>query len=541
MAEEQTNTNQAETAPDTVPEQDNRTKSLPQLIKEWPLTRKIALAGVALISAIVFLVIILQARTADYQLLYANLSEVDASSVVGWLKTQKIPYQLKNGGKNIWIPADSIYETRLDLAANGLPKGGGIGFEVFDKQSFALTDYVQKVNYTRALQGELSRTITSLAPVQMARVHLAIPEKRLFKNQQKPATASVIITLEPGMELDKRQVQGIIHLVSGSITGLDPKNVTVIDSNGMVLDSDARDDNDELLSTDMLSFQQEVEKRLELRAQDLLDKTMGKEKAMVRITAAIDFSKIEKTEELYDGEEPVIRSEQTTNESSGSQTTGGVPGVQSNLQGNSLGQTTNGPNSNKSSRITNYEISKTVQRVINPVGNVTNLSVSVLVADKNEVDEEGNITGTTPRTDEELTSIRNMVSAALGLNAERGDVINVISMPFSPTPEEELLAQTLPGNMLYEYLPYVKIGLVFLSALMGYFLLVRPIIKTLRGEVKEHYKTVEQLERERLDKMNEEIEDEPIPVDDAVLILRREINKDPIPTAYIIKNWIQEG
>lgn len=541
MAEEQTTPNQDNRTDDTAAEQVNRTKSLLQLIQEWPLTRKIALAGVALISTVVFLVIILQARTADYQLLYANLSEIDASSVVGWLKTQKIPYQLKNGGKNIWIPADSIYETRLDLASNGIPKGGGVGFEVFDKQSFALTDYVQKVNYTRALQGELSRTITSLAPVQMARVHLAIPEKRLFKNQQKPATASVIITLEPGMDLNKNQVQGIIHLVSGSITGLDPKDVTVIDSNGMVLDSDAKDNNNELLSSDMLSFQQEVEKRLELRAQDLLDKTMGKDKAMVRITAAIDFSKIEKTEELYDGEEPVIRSEQTTNESSGSQTSGGVPGVQSNLQGNSLGQTTTGPNSNKSSKITNYEISKTVQRVINPVGTVTNLSVSVLVADKNEVDDDGKITGTIPRTDEELTSIRNMVSAALGMSNERGDVINVISMPFSPATEEELLAQSLPGNMLYEYLPYAKIGLIFLSALMGYFLLVRPIIKTLRGEVKEHYKTVEQLERERLDKLNEIAEEEVIPVDDAVLILRRDIAKDPIPTAYIIKNWIQEG
>lgn len=541
MAEEQTRPNQADTAEDTAAEPENKTKSLLQLIREWPLTRKIALAGVTLISAAVFLVIILQARTADYQLLYANLSEIDASSVVSWLKAQKIPYQLKNGGKNVWIPADSLYETRLDLAANGLPKGGGIGFEVFDKQSFALTDYVQKVNYTRALQGELSRTISSLAPVQMTRVHLAIPEKRLFKNQQKPATASVIITLEPGMELEKSQVQGIIHLVSGSITGLEPKNVTVIDSNGMVLDSDSRDDKDELLSTDMLSFQQEVEKRLELRAQDLLDKTMGKDKAMVRITAAIDFSKIEKTEELYDGEEPVIRSQQTTSETSGSQTVGGVPGVQSNLQGNSLGQSTNGPNTSKNSQITNYEISKTVQRVINPVGSVIKISVSVLVADRNEVDEEGKITATTPLTEEELTSIRNMVSAALGLNAERGDIINVISMPFSPTPEEELLAKSLPGNMLYEYLPYLKIGLVFLSALIGYFLLVRPIIKTLRGELKEHYKTVEELERERLDRLDKQEEAETIPVDDAVLMLRRDIAKDPIPTAYIIKNWIQEG
>lgn len=540
MAEEQTNQTPPEEA-DNQEQTENKTKNLIELIKAWPLSRKIALAAVTVISMAVFIIIIIQARTADYQLLYANLTETDGSSVVNWLRGQKIPFQLKNNGKNIWIPANSIYETRLDLAANGLPKGGGIGFEVFDKQSFALTDYVQKVNYTRALQGELSRTITSLAPVESARVHLAIPEKRLFKNQQKSPTASVIVTLMRGRELDKKQVQGIVHLVSGSITGLEPKNVTVIDANGVVLDSEDQEDKTQLLSVDMLSFQQEVEKRLEMRAQALLDKTMGKDRAMVRITATLDFSKVEKTEELFDAEEPVIRSEQSSSETSGSQTSGGVPGVQSNLQGNTLGQSQAGPSSNKSSKITNYEISKTVSKIVNPVGSITGLSVSVLVADKVKVKEDGTPGDITPRTEEELASIKNMVSAALGLNTERGDVINVLSMPFLESPEEELLANSIPGNMLYEYLPYFKIGLIVFGVLLGYFFLIRPIIKTMRGEVKEHYKTVEQLEQERLDKLNELEEEEPIPVDDAVLILRRDVARDPIPTSYIIKNWIQEG
>lgn len=166
------------------PEQIER-KNLVQILKEWPLSRKIAAGGILLISIVLFAVLIIQARVADHQLLYANLTETDAASVVEWLKAQRVPYTLKNNGKSIWIPADQIYETRLSLAANGLPSGGGVGFEVFDNQSFALTDYVQKVNYTRALQGELARTITNLGPVESTRVHLAIPEKGFSKISRK--------------------------------------------------------------------------------------------------------------------------------------------------------------------------------------------------------------------------------------------------------------------------------------------------------------------------------------------------------------------
>jgi len=518
-------------------------KNFLTLIREWPLRRKIALGAVTVVSIAIFAILIIQARVADYQLLYANLAEADAGSVVTWLKAQKIPYQLKNNGRNIWISADLLYETRLDLAANGLPSGGGIGFEVFDKQSFALTDYVQKVNYTRALQGELARTITSLAPVESTRVHLALPEKRLFKNQQKSPTASVIVTLSKGRQLDPNQVQGIIHLVAGSVTGLTPENVKVIDSNGVVLDGERSKEDENLLSVDMLAYQQDVEHRLEMRTQDLLDTVMGKNRAMVRVTATLDFAKVERTQELFDADDPVVRSEQVNQESSGSQTSGGVPGVQSNLQGNSAGLTSSSPPSNKSSRTTNYEISKTISKIINPVGTIQSLSVSILVADRTETDADGTVT-TTPLTTEELTSIENMVVSALGINLERGDKINVVSMPFTESPEDELVAEKLPSNLLYEYLPAIKIVLVALGALLFYFLLIRPIIKTMRGEVEEHYKTVEELERERLQEYRarqEEERIETIPEEDSVVALRREVLHNPVPAAYIIKNWIQEA
>lgn len=523
-------------------------KNLIQLVREWPLPRKLATGGVLLISILLFALIIFQARTADQQLLYANLPMTDAAEVVTWLKNQKINYSLKNSGKDIWIAADQIYQTRLDLAANGLPNGGEVGFEVFDKQSFALTDYVQKVNHTRALQGELSRTISSLEPVESTRVHLALPEKRLFKNQQKNATASVIVTLIPGKQLDRKQVQGIIHLVAGSVTGLEPENVKVIDSNGVVLEREEQADDDRLLSVDMLTYQQEVEHRMEMRVQDLLDKTMGHSNAMVRISASLDFSKIEKTEELFDAEEPVIRSEQIQQESNASEAAGGIPGVQSNLQGNELGQPTGGPSSNKSSKITNYEISKTISKIIIPVGTITKLSVSVLVADKVSDGAEGGPPLITPRSEEELLAIENMVSSAIGLVNARGDVINVTSMPFVAPIDGELALEPPPANMLYQLIPFIKYALIGLAVLCIYFLLVRPVVKTMKGEVQAHYKTVEQLEQEQRQRQQqletpEEEEPEEIieQVDDAVTSLRREVMHHHVPTAFILKNWIQEG
>ncbi|MGW8193656.1 MAG: flagellar basal-body MS-ring/collar protein FliF [Desulforhopalus sp.] len=516
-------------------------RNLLSQIKKWPTSRKIATGAVILISIILFAYLIIQARTASQQLLYANLSMSDAAAVATRLKNDNVAYSLKNNGRDIWIAADKIYQTRLDLAANGLPSGGGVGFEVFDKQSFALTDYVQKVNHTRALQGELARTITSLAPVEATRVHLALPEKRLFKNQQDNASASVIVTLVPNKTLDQKQVQGIIHLVAGSVTDLEPENVKVIDSNGVVLDAEKPAEEGNLLSVDMLAFQQEVEHRMEIRVQDLLDKTMGKDNAMVRISATIDFAKVEKTEEFFDGDDPVIRSEQVNEESEKSQISGGIPGVASNLQTNDFIQEPLPSPITKNSRTTNYEISKTVSRIVNPVGTVTRLSVSVLVADKVASATNLQSPPTVARSQDELMAIEDMVSTALGLDPERGDMINVVSMPF--VDPEQMVEPAPPdvSDQLYHYMPLIKYGLIAFGMLLIYILLIRPIVKTMKGEIKQHYKTVDQLELEQ----RGNIAPVPVkvrpPVDHVVANLRREVLEDQVPTAFILKNWIKEG
>lgn len=516
-------------------------KNLIGLMREWPTSRKIATGAVLLASMVLFGFLIIKARTANQQLLYANLSMSDAGAVVAKLKNDKISYSLKNEGRDIWVDADKIYQTRLDLAANSLPSGGGVGFEVFDKQSFALTDYVQNVNHTRALQGELARTITSLEPVQATRVHLALPEKRLFKNQQKSGSASVIVTLVPDRSLDQKQVQGIVHLVAGSVTNLEPENVKVIDSNGVVLEVQKQSDEENLLSVDMLAYQQEVEHRMEIRVQDLLDKTMGKDKAMVRISATLDFAKVEKTEELFDADDPVIRSEQINEEGGEKQSVGGIPGVSSNLQPAEFLQEPLSAPSTRNSRTTNYEISKTVSRIVNPVGTVNKLSVSVLVADKTATVENGQSPVTVARSQEELLAIENMVSTALGLVPERGDMINVLSMPFVDPEQMIPPAQPAVSDLLYHYLPLIKYGLIALGLLLTYLLLVRPVVKTMKGELKQHYKTVDQLEQEQQSRLESPRVQPKPPVDRVITDLRSEVLENQVPTAFILKNWIKEG
>lgn len=524
-------------------------------IAAWPLSRKIALAAVTAISLGLFALIIVQARTADYQMLYGNLADADASAVVDWLKGHNVPFQLANNGHNILIPAKNVHETRLSLASLGLPQGGGVGFEIFDKQSFALTDFVQKVNYSRALQGELARTISSLGPVETARVHLALPEKRLFKEQQKPATASVIIKLAPGKRLNEPQIEGIVHLVSSSIEGLEPGHVTVIDQNGNVLSRTGEKGTASGLSPDMLEFQVQVERRLEERAQALLDKSLGAKNAMVRVSATLDFAKTEKTEEAFSPDEPVIRSEQVSEEKSGSEITGGVPGVQSNLEG--AGNQTAGatPPSSRSQRTTNYEISKVVSKTINPVGTVNKLSVSVLVADKVVPAKDKEPAKTEPRTPTELKSLEAMVASALGLNTSRGDKIEVTSMPFLASAEGADGEGETAGR-LYQYMPFIRYGFLALGGVLLYLFMIRPLMKTLNRDVTQHYKTVEQMEAEQAQAQvtgqgrgpagnplvggaayKAAMESPPA---DTLEKVKKGVDTDPVFSAHVLKSWIHD-
>ncbi len=509
--------------------------SLLNTVNSLPLSRKISLIVVTLLSLSIFVIMIMQARVADYRLLFANLSETDASSVMTWLKDRKIPYQLKDGGKAIQIPADKVYETRLELAGAGMPRGGSVGFEIFDKQNFGMTDFAQKVNYQRALQGELSRTIVSLSPVEGARVLLAIPEKRLFREQQKEATASIIVKLAAGRNLRENQIQGIIHLVAGSIEGLEVENIAIVDSNGRVLSKAVGDNSSGQMTAGMLDYQQTIEQRLEKRAQSLLDRALGASNSLAQVTAQIDFSQVEKTEERFDPNGSVPRSEQVTEEKSddGGFGGGGIPGVQSNLNGNNVAQSTGGTTSSRSSETINYEISKIVNRVIAPVGTVKSLSVAVLIADNVVPGAEGKEPTHVPRDKKEIQAIQDMITSALGLDMSRGDQISVVSMPFENSFFDQAISEPTPSDKIYEYMPFIKYGLLGLAGILLYILMVKPIIRSMQGgSTGSGYQTVQELEAEL------HASEQLLAPKDPTLLLRDQILRSETPPTQVIKSWL---
>ncbi|OQY25607.1 MAG: flagellar M-ring protein FliF [Desulfobacteraceae bacterium 4572_35.2] len=505
----------------------------------WPLSRKISLAAVALFSLTLFALIILQTRQSDYQLLFANLPQSDASSIVVWLKERKIPYELEGGGSSIYVPADKVYETRLELAGSGLPQGGGVGFEIFDKQSLGITDFVQKVNYLRAMQGELARTIASLSPVAAARVHLALPQKRLFKSQQQAVTASVIIKLMAGANLRDSQVQGIVNLVSGSVEGLDPEHVNVVNSMGKVLSKRPEQGLSGPMTPGMLEYQQAVERQMERRAQDMLDRALGVSNSLVKVTAVLDFAQVEKLEELYDPKSAVPRSEQIQEQKdSGGNSVGGVPGVQANLEGGGAIGGGSGASSSNNAETTNYEISKVVNRTVAPVGTIQHLSVSVLIADVVTEKEDGAEGETTlqPRPEQELRTIEKMVQSALGIDRSRGDQLNVVSMPFADEfyTKPAVVEASLSDN-IYSYLPLIKYAVGALGALFLYFMLVRPALKTLQSEATvQHFKTVKELEAEMASGKSTPVQLDPTEQ------MRQNILKAENSPSQVIRTWMTD-
>ena len=501
-------------------------------IREWPRSRQISLALVALVSLAAFAWIIFQTQKIPYKTLYANLSQKEASSVVQWLKGEGIPHKLADQGKTVRVPANKVYSTRLKLAGAGLPKGQGVGLEIFDKQDFGVTKFTQQVNYQRALQGELARTITSMGPVENARIHLVMPEERLLRDQQKKTKASVMVSTAQNRSLDKRQIGGIVHLVSGSIKGLEKENVTVVDNRGQRLT-----DNSEGLGSPMspqkLKYKQKVQTQLEEKAQSLLDRVFGPGRALVRVTADINFTKKTSTEESFDTGNVVPRSEKEITQESGGREVGGVPGAQSNLEDGEEQTTMMSAPSSRSKEITNYEIGKKITETSKPIGGVEQLSVSVLVGESGQ--GEGNAQAAQGVGQEQLDSIQTMVSSALGLRRDRGDRIEVVSMPFRKSVMEGKGVTASDAAGIEQYYPFAKYGAALIAMILLYIFLLRPLVQTLQGEVREHHKTVQQLEEEQSQQPKIPSKDQPIEQ------LRSEISQSDVTPSQVVKAWLKEG
>jgi flagellar M-ring protein FliF len=439
------------------------------------------------------IVLINWSGSPEYLPLYSQLSAEDAGEVVARLKEQKIPYKLSHDGGTIQIPRDKVYDVRLELASQGLPRGSGVGFEVFDNTKLGMTDFVQNINYQRALQGELSRTINGLSEVESSRVHIVIPPRSLFVEEQEQATASVILKLHRGRWLSEDQINGVVHLISSSVPRLAPENVTIVDQKGQMLaGADDETPTAAKVSSDHLEFQERKERLLEKSVLSMLEQVLGKDKAIVRVSCDLDFMQQESTEELYLPQNQVVRSEKSSQESSSKAKSlpQGVPGMASNIsKQKAAGSQTPRPNAfNKQDVTRNYEIGKTVSRKVMPVGQLNKLSVAVIVDGTYSTivtgkgDKKREETKYEPRTPEEMAKLSSLVKRAVNFDAARGDKVEVTNIPFNtekitPLPEVKGISRWI--DQLGAYATHIKYIVGGLFILFTFMFIIKPLIKWL--------------------------------------------------------------
>jgi flagellar M-ring protein FliF len=381
----------------------------------------------------------------------------------------------------------------MQMASAGLPRGGGIGFEIFNETKLGMSEFAQNVNYQRALQGELSRTINRIGEIESSRVHIVLPEKSLFLEEEEPATASVVLELQPGKWLNQSQINGIVHLVSSSVASLSPEKVTLVDQNGKLLAGIKNDSSFGVLSSDQLEYQARVEKSLENRVRTMLESALGEDKAVVRLSCSFNFKSQEKTEELYLPDNRVVRSEQALIESSSNPELSpqGIPGVRSNLPGDVMAGEQNrssakASNFQKNDRTVNYEIGKVISHIKEPVGELTRISIAVLVDGTYQRIETGQGQEGdwkyVPRTAEEMQKFENIVKRAVNFSPSRGDEVEIVNIPFESTKltmKEDPVDEETWINLLKKYQPYLKYGFLCLFLILSFLFFVRPLVRWL--------------------------------------------------------------
>ncbi len=399
----------------------------------YPLLIVGSVAGILFVSKM--------ASRPGYAVLFTDLSPADASAVIDVLKQQKVSYQLRGDGNTIAItPPNMVNELRIQLASDGIPKSGRVGLELFDITNLGTTTFQEKVKWQRAIQGELQRTIESMDGVNSARVAIAKPEKSVFAKRENETTASVLLTLRPGAELTKKQIKGITNLVAGSVEGLLPQHVTIVDSFGNLLTPD--EENPEELGgaeENRLNYKQALEQSYVHRIEQMLSKVLGPNRVVARVTADLDFSLNEREEEVYDPAGQVIRSERSIEKGTGFSQRGGIPGVVSNLGDDPDVVAPPGDESKSSQKETvkNYEVSRAVSKVSAPRGKLISLSVAVVVDGTYETPAGAAADAPKvfkPLDTEMMARLESLVKSAVGYDGSRGDTVTVENIPFFAPP-----------------------------------------------------------------------------------------------------------
>jgi flagellar M-ring protein FliF len=465
----------------------------------WETLPKAARIGVIVLGAGLLAVsfyLIISSSDGPMEPLYDTPVELaDAAAIREMLKTRDIPHRINSDG-SILVPVDQKLTLRMELASEGLQPVGDAGFELFDEQRFGASEFEQRVNFRRALEGELARTIRTLKAVETVRVHLNLPRRTLFRDEDTPPSASVVLKLKRGGRLTQKRVSGIQELVARGVERLDPQRVAVLDDQGQLLSQDQEDAGGAMA----LDYQRRYERQLERRVEEILERTIGEGHAVVRVAAQFDFSRMEETQEHYDPDRSVLRSEQLMRESEGANTEqpGGIPGVRSNLPGGADPQTkAGGASSARTSETRNYEVDKVVRRVLNPVARLKRQSVAVLIDGRwEDPTEEGGERTFTARDEQELARVLLLVKRSVGFDEERGDQVDVQSMPFVATETGDPALDATP-QLLPSWATWLVAGAAALLVIAALFAVMRRKKKDdEKASTEQLPKTVKQMEAE---------------------------------------------
>ena len=439
--------------------------------KGLPTPKRIALVAATVGSLALVLGLVFLGSHESYTYLFTELSTEDTASVVEKLKAQQVPYRLDASGTRIEVPESRVHELRLELASQGLPRGGGVGFEIFDKSQLGSTEFEQQVNLRRALEGELARSIGTLRGVQAARVHLVMPERRLFVSGQEKASASVVLKLRSPDAFSREEIAGIVHLVASAVPGLSRDRVSVVSADGMTLHRPTLDGEAMTGAGDLAEQGTLMGSQLESRAREQLERVVGPGLADVRVNVTINPATREKTQELYNKDTTALRSEHKVEEMTGGNQLpiAGVPGAQSNLPDAKPGEveTTTTPVGSggvfRRTQTRNWEVDRLVEKTSTPPGEIQRLSVAVLV-DQNQV-VRGGKSVSVPRTKEEVAALEDIVRKAVGFDTNRGDSLTVQSIAFHRDPMGD--ADKLGAPVWWRrYVPFAALAALVLVALM---------------------------------------------------------------------------
>jgi flagellar M-ring protein FliF len=437
-------------------------------------------AMIAVTAALVgfFAFVIMRVTTPQMTTLFTDLSVEDSSGIIKDLERQGIQFEIRNEGSIIMVPKDKVTRLRMKLAEGGLPKGGGVGYEVFDKSdALGTTSFVQNINHLRALEGELARTIRAIDRIQAARVHLVLPERPLFSREAPEPSASIVVRVRGALEAG--QIRAIRHLVASAVNGLKPQRVSIVDEAGQLLADGAATDADQAVGDERRTA---YEKRMRKQVEDIVSSVVGSGRARVQLSADFDFNKVTQTSDKYDPEGRVLRSTQTREESSMTADNNGQVTVNNELPGNGQNSGVAAKDQSKKTEETNnYEISRTTKTEVTEAGRVNRISVAVLVDGIYTKNDKGEL-AYTDRTKEQLDRISALVRSAIGFDQKRGDQVEVVNLRFADAPSTAPIAE--PSGFLGmlqftkdDVMYFVELGVMMLLGLVVLFMVIRPLVK----------------------------------------------------------------